>query len=173
MSKRNDSVTFKGQKLTLRGAALREGARAPQFVLSAKDLSDLRSESFSGKVLIISVVPSLDTPVCSLQTKRFNNAAMELADNVAILTVSMDLPFAQQRWCGAEGVQRLTVASDYKYRGFGADYGVYIEELGLLSRAVFVIDVDGKLAHVEYVEEVTNEPDYGAALAKVAMLTDR
>jgi thioredoxin-dependent peroxiredoxin len=166
----NTNVTFKGNKLTLLDKALSAGSACPEFVLTAGDLSDLRSESLKNKILIISCVPSLDTPVCSIQTKRFNQAADDLPANVVILTVSKDLPFAQKRWCGAEGCQKVVCASDYKYGSFGKKFGVQIQELGLLSRAIFVVDQSGKLVHIEYVPEVTNEPDYEAALAKVRSL---
>lgn len=172
MNKTNTNITFKGEKLAVSGTVLREGSSMPEFVLTAQDLSDLKSSAFAGKVLVIATVPSLDTPVCAVETKRFNTAAEELSSDVIILTVSMDLPFAQARWCGAEGCSRVITASEYKQRGFAKAFGVHIDALSLLSRAVFVVDKKGMIVHVEYVKEITEEPDYSAALAKVSMLTE-
>jgi thiol peroxidase len=116
---------------------------------------------------VLSVAPSLDTPVCAAQTRTFNKAAAGLSGDVAILSVSLDLPFALARFCGAEGIERVITATDYKYRNFGEAYGVFVRELGLLARAVFVIGKDDRIAHAEYVREMTQEPDYAAALAAV------
>ena len=143
------------------------GSEAPHFTLTANDLSDLRCETYHGKILVLSVVPSLDTPVCATQTRTFNQRATQLGSDVTVLTVSMDLPFAQKRFCGAEGIERVVTASDYKHRAFGEAFGVLIKELGLLARAVFVLDRHGKVVHAEYVPEVTREPNYEAALAAV------
>lgn len=167
MAERANVATFKGNPLTLVGAELKVGDRAPHFKLVGNDLSDVESATFHGKVRVLSVAPSLDTPVCATQTRRFNKEAVDLSDDVAILSVSLDLPFALSRFCGAEGIERVLTASDYKYRSFGEAYGVYIRELGLLARAVFVIDRDDKVVHAEYVREVTSEPDYAAALEAV------
>lgn len=162
-----NAATFKGNPLTLVGAEIKVGDRAPHFKLVGNDLSDVESATFHGKVRVLSVAPSLDTPVCATQTRTFNKAAVDLSDDVAIMSVSLDLPFALSRFCGAEGIERVLTASDYKYRSFGEAYGVYIRELGLLARAVFVIDRDDKVVHAEYVREVTSEPDYAAALEAV------
>lgn len=170
MAKTNENVTFKGGRVTVLGEPVVEGELLPKFRLSGVDLADVTNDTFKGKVLIISVVPSLDTPVCSIQTKRFNQEAANLGSNVEILTVSLDLPFAQKRWCGAEGVTKVRTASDYKHRTFGEGFGTYIKELGLLTRAVFVADKDGRVRYVEYVSEVTNEPDYTAVLEAVKKL---
>ncbi len=167
MTERSGAITFKGNPLTLVGSALRAGSEAPHFTLTANDLSDLKCDAYHGKVLVISVVPSLDTPVCATQTRTFNQKATQLSQDVVVLTVSMDLPFAQKRFCGAEGIERVVTASDYKHRSFGPAFGVVIKELGLLTRAVFVIDRKGKVVHAEYVGEVTSEPNYDAALAAV------
>ena len=167
MTERNGIITFRGEPLTLIGPALQVGSEPPHFTLTANDLSDLRSDTYHGKVLVLSVVPSLDTPVCATQTRTFNQRATQLAEEVVVLTVSMDLPFAQKRFCGAEGIERVITASDYKYRSFGPAFGVLIKELGLLARAVFVLDRKGKVVHAETVPEVTKEPDYEAALAAV------
>ncbi len=171
MNTTNKNITFKGGPLTLLGKELRVGDFLPAFKLTANDMSDFKSESLRGKTVILSVVPSLDTPVCSIQTKRFNQEVSGLGKDsgkeVIVLTVSMDLPFAQKRWCGAEGVTSVVTASDYKYRSFGEAFGVLIKEWGLLGRAIFVADRDGKIVHLEYVPEVSTEPNYEAALKKV------
>ena len=172
MNTTNTNITFKGTKLTLSGKPLRVGDAMPLFTLTAHDLSDLKNDTFKGKILIISSVPSLDTPVCSIQTRRFNQFAEELSPKICVLTISMDLPFAQKRWCGAESCQRVTCASDYKYRSFGKAFGVFIEEWGLLSRALFVVDQKGKIAYLEYVPEVSHEPDYDSALSKAKALVE-
>ncbi len=167
MNERSGVITFQGKPLTLIGPALNIGSEAPHFVLTANDLSDLRCEAYHGKVLVLSVVPSLDTPVCAVQTRTFNQRATQLAKDVVVLTASMDLPFAQKRFCGAEGIERVVTASDYKHRSFGPAFGVLVKELGLLARAVFVLDPRGKVLHAEYVAEITHEPNYDAALAAV------
>lgn len=165
------TITFKGtDTLHLEGSELKVGDRLPSFKLVGTDMQDLTNSSFAGKKLVVSIVPSLDTPVCSVETKRFNEMATNLADDVAILTASMDLPFAQKRWCGAEGVERVVVGSDYKYHSFGTAFGALIKEWGLLSRAVFVADKEGKVKYVEYVPEVSAEPDYDKVLAAVKSL---
>jgi len=170
MNATNKNITFKGAPLEIVGTELRVGDSLPSFKLTGNDMSDYSSESLKGKVAVISLVPSLDTPVCALQTKRFNKEASELSDKVNILTVSRDLPFAQKRFCGAEGVSRLTTASDYKYQTFGNAFGAVIKDWGLLARALFVVDAKGEISHVEYVKEVSTEPDYEAALKKVREL---
>ena len=167
MVERSNAATFKGSPLTLVGSEVRVGDQAPLFKLVGNDLADIDSASFDGKVRVLSVAPSLDTPVCATQTRTFNKEAVNLSDDVVILSVSLDLPFALSRFCGAEGIERVLTASDYKYRSFGEAYGVYIRELGLLARAVFVVDRDGKVVYAEYVREVTSEPDYSAALEAV------
>jgi len=165
MNKSNKNVTFKGNKLTLLGNEIKEGQKAPSFTLVGNDMNDVTADTFKGKTIILSVVPSLDTPTCSIQTKRFNKEAASLSDDIVILTVSLDLPFAQKRWCGAEEVESVVTASDYKYRSFGEAYGAYIKEMGLLARAIFVVGKDGTVKHVEYVPNISDEPDYAPALA--------
>lgn len=160
----NKNITFKGGKLTVRGRELKVGDALPNFKLTGVDMKDILPAQFAGKVLVLSIVPSLDTPVCAVQTKRFNQEIAGFGDRAAVLTVSRDLPFAQKRWCGAEGVQNVTTGSDYKYREFGEATGTEIEELGLLARAVVVADAKGIVRHVEYVPEISSEPDYGSAL---------
>lgn len=164
---------FKGNPIPLEGPELTVGSAAPDFNLQARGeegLVDITLADFKGKTLLLSVLPSLDTPVCATQTKTFNTKAANLPDDVAVLTVSMDLPFAQGRFCGAEGIDKLQTASDHRDASFGAAYGVLIAEGPLKrvhSRAIFVVAPDGSLKHVEYVPEVASEPNYDAALATV------
>ena len=161
---RSGAVTFKGNPLTLIGPELKAGQQAPEFHLTANDLSTVTLAASAGKTRLISVVPSLDTPVCDQQTRRFNQEAAKLPGDMTVLTVSMDLPFAQKRWCGAAGVDKVQTLSDYKDHTFGPGYGVRIKELGLLSRAIFIVDPGNAIRYVEYVKEVTNHPNYDAAL---------
>ncbi len=164
------TLTIHGKPLTLLGNQLAVGAKVPDFKATANDMSDLTPAQFQGKVVIYSTVPSLDTPTCSIETKRFNLEAEKIGQSVTVLTLSMDLPFAQKRWCGAEGVSNVITASDYKYRSVGEAFGVHIQELGLLARAVFVADTKGTLTYVEYVSEVSAEPDYAKVLEAVRAL---
>jgi thiol peroxidase len=166
VEKREKAVTFKGNPLTLIGPQLKVGDKAPDFTcLSGLDLVTLSKTP--AKARLFSVVPSLDTPVCSMQTKKFEEGIGALKDKAACYTVSLDLPFAQKRFCGAEGVANMQTLSDVHNESFGKSYGVLIEglPLKLLSRAVFVVDGSGKITYVEYVPEVTSEPKYDAALA--------
>ncbi len=158
-------ITFKGNPMTLAGEALNVGSPAPAFELHYADngLKKLTLEDLKGKPTILSVVPSLDTPTCATQTKRFNEELSALGDKVNAVTVSRDLPFAQARFCGAENI-KIRTASDYQTHAFGDDYGVTIEELKLLTRAVFVLDSSGKVVYKEIVSEVTQEPNYAQAL---------
>ena len=167
MADRTGVVTFKGGGLTLEGGQLTVGAPAPEFVvrtgLAPGSAYTLASDA--GKVRLLNVVPSLDTPVCSLQTERFNQEAAGLGDSVVIVTVSLDLPPAQERWCQAHSVENLKTASDYFDHSFGLATGLRIKELGLLARAVVVLDAEGVVRYVQIVPEVTDEPDYDEALA--------
>ena len=166
---RTDAQTFKGSPLTLVGPVLERGTAAPDFKLVKNDLSDATLASYAGKVKILNVVPSLDTAVCDAQTRRFNEEAANLGSEVVVLGVSRDLPFAQKRWCGAAGVERVETLSDFR-GNFGETYGVLIKDgpLGnLLARAVFVVDKTGKLVYQQIAPELTKEPDYAAALAAV------
>jgi thiol peroxidase len=163
-------VTFQGNPLTGLGAKLTKGDPAPAFDLLANDLSPVQLSDSSGKVRLISVVPSIDTPVCDLQTRKFNEQLTAFGDKVAGYTVSADLPFAQARWCGAANVKNMQTLSDHRDMAFGNAYGTHIKELRLESRAVFVIDAKGTIQHAEYVKEITEHPDYDAALAAVARL---
>ncbi len=161
---RHGAVTMRGNAMTLVGPQLKPGQQAPAFTLTGAGLKPVTLDDFKGKVKIIASVPSLDTPVCDAETRRFNEEAAKLPGVVQVLTVSMDLPFAQARWCGAAGVDKVTTLSDYRDASFGASYGTLIKELHLLTRAVFVVDRANKLTHVEYVKEATNQPDFEAAL---------
>ncbi len=156
-------VTFKGNPLTLVGPDLKVGDRAPEFTVLANDLSEVHLSSSTGKTRLVVSVPSLDTPVCDTEVRRFNQEASKLP-NVEVLIVSMDLPFAQSRWCGAAGIERVKTVSDHREGSFGQQYGVLIKELRLDARAVFVIDPNNTLVYKEIVSEVTNEPNYEAAL---------
>jgi thiol peroxidase len=162
---RPNAVTFKGNPLTLIGPEIKAGDKAPNFQVIGRDLSPVTLDSSKGKVRLISVVPSLDTPVCDQQTRRFNEEAAKLPANVEVLTVSVDLPFAQARFCGAANIDRVKTLSDHRELSFGHAYGVLIKELKLLARSVFVIDAADRVQYVELVKEVTNHPNYDAALA--------
>ena len=165
-AERKGVATFKGNPVTLIGPELKPGSPAPEFQVLATDLSTVTLSSLKGKTLLISVATSLDTSICDLQGKLFNEEAAKLP-NVQILNISMDLPFAQRRWCGASGVDRLKALSDHRDASFGTAYGVLIKELRLLARSVFVVDAAGTLRYVEYVPEVASHPNYDAALAAV------
>ncbi|NQT03070.1 MAG: thiol peroxidase [Planctomycetes bacterium] len=164
MAERKDVVKFKGNPLTLLGNELKVGDTAPDAEVLANDLSPLKLSGFRGKVCVICTVPSLDTPVCDIQTRKFNEQATSLSDDVVILTISMDLPFAQQRWCGSVNVENVQTLSDHAKAEFGTEFGVLIKELRLLARTVFVVDKEGIIRYIEIVDELTNEPDYEAAL---------
>ncbi len=170
MEERTGLVTIKGQSLTLLGNELKVGQKAPDFEVVADDLSTVKFSSFQGKVCIISSVPSLDTSVCDKMTRRFNEEADNLGEDVVVLTISMDLPFAQKRWCGVAGINNVQTLSDHRDGSFGTSYGVLIKELRLLARAVFVMDKSEIIRHVEIVNELTNEPDYQSALNVVKKL---
>jgi len=170
MVERPGIVTMKGNPLTLSGTELRVGDQAPDFVALDNDLNPVGFDSFRGKVCIISSVPSLDTPVCDMETRRFNDEASRLGDEVVVITVSMDLPFAQKRWCGAAGVDRVQTLSDHREGSFGRAYGVLIKELRLLARAVFVVDQQGTIRYLELVKEIANEPNYESVLGAVKEL---
>ena len=170
MQERAGLVTMKGNPITLLGPDLKVGDKAPDFVAIDNDLSTVSFESFRGKVCILSSVPSLDTPVCDMETRRFNDEAGRLGGKVEILTISMDLPFAQKRWCGAAGVDRVQTLSDHRDAAFGQAYGVLIKEFRLLARAVFVVDEEGIIRYVELVNEIASEPNYDSVLQAVKEL---
>ncbi len=159
-------ITFHQEPVTILGNEVRAGDKAQDFTVLSNDLNEVTLEDYKGKVKLISVVPSLDTGVCSEQTRRFNEEADKL-NNVHVLTISMDLPFAQKRWCAAEGIEKVATLSDHRNADFGEKYGVLIKELRLLTRAIFVVDSNNQVTYVEYVDEVTSHPDYQAALEAV------
>ena len=163
-------ITFKGNPMTLVGPELKVGDAAPDFTVVDNGLAPVNLASYAGKVKVISAVPSLDTPVCDTETRRFNQEAAKLPGAVAVLTVSLDLPFAQKRWCGAAGIDKVVTLSDYRDRSFGLAYGVLIDELKLLSRSIFVLDQNNTIRYIQHVPEVTQEPDYDAVLAAVRQL---
>lgn len=167
MVERQGIVTMKGNPLTLSGTELKVGDQAPDFVALDNSLNPVGLDSFQGKVCIISSVPSLDTPVCDMETRRFNDEAGRLGEEVVVITVSMDLPFAQKRWCGAAGVERIQTLSDHREASFGRAYGVLIKELRLLARAVFVVDQQGIIRYLELVKEIGDEPNYESVLGAV------
>ncbi|MBU3572164.1 thiol peroxidase [Priestia aryabhattai] len=154
---------FKGNDVTLLGNQVKVGDKAPNFTVLANDLSEVTLDSTKGSVRLISVVPSIDTGVCDAQTRRFNEEAAKL-DNVKVLTVSVDLPFAQKRWCGANGIDNVQTLSDHRDLSFGEAYGVAIQELRLLARSIFVVDSNDNVTYVEYLPEVTEHPNYEAAI---------
>ena len=160
MNERKGIVTMKDNPITLVGTEVKVGDAAPDFNVVDNDLNPVSLSSYLGKICVISCVPSLDTPVCDLETKVFNQEAIRLGENIIILTVSMDLPFAQKRWCAAEGVDRVQTLSDHRDASFGTSFGVLIKELRLLARAVFVVDQEGTIQYVQIVSEITNEPNY-------------
>ncbi|GBC92139.1 putative thiol peroxidase [bacterium HR15] len=167
---RVNAVTFKGTPLTLVGPELKPGDPAPDATLVTQDLQTVRLKDYFGKVLLISVVPSLDTGVCAAQTRRFNEEASRLPDSVRVLTVSMDLPFAQKRFCGEADIDKIEVLSDHREASFGQAYGTLVKELRIETRAVFVLDPSGTIRYVEYVPEITQHPNYEAALNAVRAL---
>ncbi|HEY4432377.1 MAG TPA: thiol peroxidase [Paenibacillus sp.] len=167
---RTGVATFKSSPITLVGPKLTAGDPAPDFALSKNLLEEVSLSDYAGKIKLISVVPSLDTGVCDAQTRRFNSEAAELGDDVVILTVSMDLPFAQARWCGAAGIDRVITLSDHKAASFGQAYGVLIKEFRLDMRSIFVLDKNNTVTYVEYLNEMTEHPNYEDAIAAVKSL---
>jgi len=164
MQERKGIITFKGNPMTLLGPEVKVGDKAPDFQVVDNALAPVTLANFKGKVKILSAVPSLDTPVCDAETRRFNQEAAKLPGDIVVLTVSADLPFAQKRWCAAAGVDKVQTLSDYQDRSFATAYGVLIKELKLLSRSIFVVDAGDTVRYVQHVKEVTTEPDYGAVL---------
>lgn len=163
-TERPGGATLHGNEFTLIGDELKVGDKAPDFSVLSSDLSAVTLDSYKGMVKVICAVPSLDTPTCDTEIRRFNQEAAGLDDNIAVLTISVDLPFAQGRWCGDAGVENVTALSDHRDTSFGEAYGALIKELRLLTRAVFVVDADNIIRHVEYVMEISGEPDYDTAL---------
>ncbi len=164
------TVNFAGNPLPLAGTEVKVGDRAKSFTCVGMDLSPVSLDSFAGKVKVLSVYPSIDTPVCSMQAGKFNAQASQLGDRVVILSISNDLPFALGRYCGAQGIKNLVMLSDHRDLDFGLKYGFVLEPLRLLARGVVVLDADNVVRYVEYVDEVTHEPNYDAALAVVKSL---
>ena len=171
MMERAQAITLHGNPLTLVGKEIAMGSPGPDATLVDNELNAVKLSDYRGKVVVISSVPSLDTPVCDMQTRRFNAEATKLGDAVAILTISMDLPFAQSRWCGAAGVEQVITLSDHRDAAFGEAYGLLIKELRLLGRAVMVLDREGVVRYYQLLKEVSEEPDYDAALEAVKELT--
>lgn len=169
VQERAGAVTFKQKPVTLMGPQIKAGDKAPDFEVLALDLTPVTLSAFAGKPVLISVTPSLDTAVCDLQAKRLNEEAAKLP-NVAVINISMDLPFAQKRWCGAANAEKIKTLSDHRRASFGKAYGALIKELRLLTRSIFVVDGSGTVTYVEYVPEVTTHPNYDAALAAVKQI---
>jgi len=164
------TVNMKGKPLVLAGNEIKVGDKAPDFEVVGKDLSAVNFSAFAGKVCIISCVPSLDTSVCDIMTRRFNQEATTLGDDVVVLAISMDLPFGQNRWCIAADVKNVFILSDHRTASFGQAYGVLLKDLRLLARAVFVVDKKGIVRYEEIVPEITHEPNYDEALVEVKKL---
>jgi thioredoxin-dependent peroxiredoxin len=164
-------VTIHGNPLTLVGPDLRVGDNAPDFTALNSDLKEVRLKDFEGKIKVISVTPSLDTPVCDIQARRFNQEAANFSDNVVVLNISMDLPFAIARFCSAAGIDRVKTLSDHRDASFGSAYGVLIKELRLLARSIFIIDKDNIIRLKEIVPEVTNHPDYEGVVNLINKMT--
>jgi len=167
---RDAAVLFKGNPVTLLGPEIKVGDAAPDFQVVDNGLQPVTLATDAGKVRLITVVPSLDTPVCDAMTRQFNQQAAGLPDSVVVYTISVDLPFAQKRWCGNAGIDKVQTLSDYQERSFGLSYGLLLKNLKLLARAVYVIDPNDKVAYCELVPEVTDEPNYAAALEAVKKL---
>ncbi len=170
MVERAEAVLFKGTPATLLGPEIKAGDKAPDFRVVDNGLQPVTLATDAGKIRLIAVVPSLDTPVCDAMTRKFNQDAAALPDSVVVYTISVDLPFAQKRWCGNAGIDRVKTLSDYQDRSFGLNYGVLLKDLKLHARAVFIIDANDQVAYVELVPEVTDEPDYDAALNAIKAL---
>jgi len=167
---REAAVLFKGNPATLLGTEIKVGDTAPDFKVVDNTLQPVTLATSAGKIRLVTVVPSLDTPVCDAMTRHFNQEAATLPDNVVVYTISVDLPFAQKRWCGNAGIDKVQTLSDYQDRSFGLNYGLLLKNLKLLARAVYVIDQNDKVTYMELVPEVTAEPDYAPALAAVKQL---
>lgn len=167
----SEKVTLHGDAVALSGNVPQVGDQAPDFTLTANDLSTVSLSDSAGTVRLISVVPSIDTPVCAIETKRFNQEIDNLCAELVAYTVSVDTPFAQARWCGAEGVEKVQLLSDYKGAKFSKDYGLYVENpLGAAARCVFIVDGDGKIVYRQLVSEITDEPNYDEVLDKLKSL---
>lgn len=164
------TVIFHGNPVELSGTPPEIGAPAPAFELTGGDMSPVKLSDSDGKVRIISIIPSIDTGVCAIQTKRFNTEFDALPDSIVGYTISVDTPFAQNRWCAAEGVEKMKLLSDYKGQTFGRDYGLYLNDLGLLARSVMIVDGKGEVAYFQLVPDISQEPDYAEVLSKAREL---
>ena len=163
-------ISMKGNPLTLMGKQPKIGEKAPDFELLDNELSKVTLASLRGRICVLISVPSLDTPVCDIETRRFNEEAVNLGSDVSVIAISMDLPFAQKRWCGAAGVEKVMTLSDHFDGSYGESYGILIKELRLLARAIFVVDRDGVIQYTQLVKEITDEPDYEAIIEAVKKL---
>lgn len=167
---RKNVITFKGSPMTLVGSEVKIGQKAPDATLTDTSMSSVKLSSYAGKIVVLSCVPSLDTGICDIQTRKFNEKAANLGKDVVILTISMDLPFAQKRWCGAAGVEQVKTLSDYKGAKFAEDYGLLIKEWHLIARAVIVLDKNQVVRYIQIVPEISTEPDYEAAVNAAKLL---
>jgi thiol peroxidase len=167
MTERTGIIFAKGNPLTLLGQELKVGDNAPEFEVVNQELKPVKLSFLKGKVVVISSVASLDTQVCHLETVRFNAEAKKLASDIKFITISMDLPFAQKRWCEETSTRNVQVLSDYKEAAFGTAYGVLIKESRLLARTIFIVDRQGKISYIQYVKETTEEPDYDDVLEAI------
>ncbi len=167
---RKGIVTAQGNAITLIGEELKVGDKAPDFTVLDSDLKEVGLKNFTGKIKIISVTPSLDTPVCDIQARRFNQEAAKLPDGVVVLNISMDLPFAISRFCATAGIDKIKTFSDHKFASFGNAYGILIKELRLLARSIFIVDKTDVIRYMEIVQEITNHPDYDRAIKEVNKL---
>ncbi len=170
ITERSAAVLFKGNPASLLGPEIKVGDKAPDFRVVDNGLQPVTLATDAGKIRLIAVAPSLDTALCDTMTRKFNQDAAALPDSVVVYTITVDLPFAQKRWCGNAGIDKVKTLSDYQERSFGLNYGVLLKDLKLLARSVFVIDAEDNIAYVELVPEVTTEPDYTAALTAVKAL---
>ena len=172
MSERTDVIKMHGNPLTLIGNELNVGDAAPDFTVLDDSLQPVKLSDFKGKTVVVTSVPSLDTGTCDAMGRRFNQEATAMGDSVQVLTISMDLPFAQKRWCGAAGIENMKVLSDYRDAEFGEAFGVLIKELRLLARTVFVVDKEGVVKYIQYVEETSEEPNYDEAITAVKKIVE-
>lgn len=164
MKENKRKITKAGTPVTLLGTEIKVGDKAPDCTLVDGKMQKVKLSDYKGKIMILSVFPSIDTPVCAMQARRFNQAASELGNDVVIVSISKDLPFALNRFCAAEGIDRVVTLSDYMFGEFGIEYGFLIEEMMLLARGIVIVDKSGHVKYVEYVSDITHEPDYKAAL---------
>jgi len=173
MAERHGLITIHGDPLTLVGDEIKVGSQAPDVELLDNDLKPVKLSAYLGKVLVIASVPSLDTPVCDIEARRFNDEAANLGSDIELITISMDLPFAQKRWCGVAGITRIKTLSDHRQADFGMAYGVLIKELRLLARAIFILDRRGTVQYVQLIKEVADEPNYEEVLQTLNTMAER